>query len=70
MAKTHTLFFKVKQKAFARYALTYDSGLMCMQSHIPRRPSGSASRVAIGIGGGIVGEGVGATGRMIHIISE
>ena len=32
--------------------------------------SGTSSRVAIGIGGGIVGEGVGATGRMIHIISE
>ena len=48
----------------------YDSGLLCMQTHIPRRPSGSASRVAIGIGGAIVSDGVGATGRMIHIISE
>ena len=47
----------------------YDSGLLCMQTHIPRRPFGTSSRVAIGIGGRIVGEGVGATGRMIHIIS-
>ena len=48
----------------------YDSELLCMQTHVPRQPSGSASRVAIGIGGGIVREGVGATGRMIHIISK
>ena len=40
-------------------------GLLHALTHIPRRPSGSVSRVAIGFEGGIVDEGVGATERMI-----
>ena len=37
-----------------------DTGLLCSQTHIPRGPSGSLSRVAVGSGGGTVGVGVGA----------
>ena len=39
----------------------YDSGLLPVQGHLPRHPSGSESRAAIGIGGGGVDAGGGAT---------
>ena len=47
-----------------------DNGLMHSQTHIPRGPSGSVSRVAVGTGGGTVGVGVGATctEKSLHII--
>ena len=32
-----------------------DIGLLHSQAHIPRGPSGSVSRVAVGTGGGTVG---------------
>ena len=48
-----------------------DTGLLHSQTHIPRRPSGSVSRVAVGTGGGTVGIEVGAIHREIvaHYIS-
>ena len=41
-----------------------DTGLLHSQTHIPRGPSGSVSRVAVGTGGGTAGIGVGATGEI------
>ena len=48
-----------------------DNGLMHSQTHIPRGPSGSVSRVAGGAGAGTVGGGVGAIYKEIiaHYIS-
>ena len=44
-----------------------DTGLVHSQTHIPRGPSGSVSRVAVGAGGGRVGVGVGAIHRKIVV---
>ena len=41
-----------------------DNGLLHSQTHIPRGPSGSVSRMAVGTGGGTVGIGVGATEQL------
>ena len=43
----------------------YDCGLLHEQTCIPRHPSGSESRAAIGIGEGIVDGGRGATEKTI-----
>ena len=47
----------------------FDNGLLHTQTHIPRGPSGSVSRVSVGTGGGTVGLGVGAMKKLLHIIS-
>ena len=46
-----------------------DTGLLHSQNHIPRGPSGSVSRVAVGTVGGTVGGGMGAKKKSLHIIS-
>ena len=43
----------------------HDSGLLHVQTGIPRRPSGSESKATIGIGGGTVDAGGGATEKTI-----
>ena len=55
-----------RQKTFAGYAMMI---LLHSQSHIPRGPSGSVSRVDVGTGGGTAGVEVGATGKSLHFIS-
>ena len=42
-----------------------DTGLLHSQTHIPRGPSGSVSRVVVGTGAGTVGAAVGAIHREI-----
>ena len=49
---------------FLNYGM-FDTGLLHSQTHIPRGPSGSMSRVAVGSGGGTVGVGVGAIHKEI-----
>ena len=46
-----------------------DTGLLRAQTHIPRGPSDSVSRVEAGTGGGTVGVGVGTIKKSLHIIS-
>ena len=47
----------------------FDTGLLHTQTHIPRGPSGSVSRMAVGTGGGTVGVAVGAMKKSLHMIS-
>ena len=44
-----------------------DTGLLHSQTHIPRRSSGSVSRVSLCSGRGTVGVGVGAIKKLLHM---
>ena len=48
----------------------YNNRLLHVQTHIPRGPSGRASRMSVGIGGGTVNEGERAVEKLLHTISD
>ena len=47
--------------------IMFNIGILHMKTYIPRQPSGSVSRVAIGSGESTVHKGVGATGNSLKL---
>ena len=63
------MYARLCKQKIANYGIMSDTRLLRAQIHIPRGPSGSVSRVAVGTGGGTLSVGVGTIKKLLHISS-